>query len=262
MKDKYGEVSLARDGNVAVLTIDRPPNNHVSVGLMRDLANALADIDAERELRVSVLATAGKVFCAGADLTAPGEANIVSPGAGPGINALYVEAVRLFSAKKPIVAAVQGAAVGAGLGLALVADFRVASPEARFTANFVKLGFHPGFGITHTLPRLIGGQRAALMCLTGRRLKADEALAWGLVDEVVPFAELRDAALRLAREIAEAAPLAVQSTRATLRAGLAEAVKAQTDLEFVEQAWLRKTRDFAEGVRAVAERRPGNFTGT
>ena len=169
--------------------------------------------------------------------------------------------MRLFSAKKPIVAAVQGAAVGAGLGLALVADFRVAAPEARFAANFVKLGFHPGFGITYTLPRLIGEQKAALMCLTGRRIKGEEALAWGLVDELVPLEELRDAALALAREIAENAPLAVQATRATLRAGLAAAVKAQTDHELIEQTALRKTADFAEGVRAVAERRPGKFIG-
>jgi len=259
-KNQFGEVSLKREGHVAVLEIDRPPNNHVTVELMRDLADALVVIDAERDLRVSVLASAGKAFCAGADLTAP--TGIVNPGTSPGINALYVEAVRLFSNKKPIVAAIQGAAVGAGLGLALVADFRVAAPEARFTANFVKLGFHPGFGVTYTLPRLIGEQRAALMCLTGRRIKADEALAWGLVDEVVPLAGLREAALRLAREIAENAPLAVQSTRATLRQGLAAAAKAQTDLEFVEQSHLRKTKDFAEGVRAVAERRAGNFTGS
>lgn len=260
MKNQFGEVSLKRDGHIAVLEINRPPNNHVTVELMRDLADALVVIDAERDLRASVLTSAGKAFCAGADLTAP--AGIVNPGAGPGINALYVEAVRLFSNKKPIVAAVQGAAVGAGLGLALIADFRVAAPEARFTANFVKLGFHPGFGITLTLPRLVGEQRAALMCLTGRRIKADEALAWGLVDEVVPLEGLREAAIRLAREIAENAPLAVQSTRATLRKDLAAAVKAQTDHEFTEQSALRKTKDFAEGVRAVAERRAGNFTGT
>ena len=260
MKGIFGDVALKTDGHVALLHIDRPPHNHVTVDLMRDLADALSEIDDERNLRVTVLTTEGKSFCAGADLVAP--SGIASPGAGPGINALYVEAVRLFSNKKPIVAAVQGAAVGAGLGLALVADFRIAAPEARFTANFVKLGFHPGFGITHTLPRLIGEQRAALLCLTGRRIKAEEALAWGLVDEVVPLDGLREAALRLAREIAEAAPLAVQSTRATLRKGIAEAVKAQTDHEFVEQTWLRKTKDFAEGVRSVAERRVGNFTGS
>jgi enoyl-CoA hydratase/carnithine racemase len=258
MKSQYGDVSVQVAKHVALLTIDRPPNNHVSVELMRDLADALVDIDAEIDLRASVLATAGKAFCAGADLVSPGG---VGAQGMQGINPLYVEAVRLFSAKKPIVAAIQGAAVGAGLGLALVADFRVAAPEARFTANFVKLGFHPGFGITHTLPRVIGQQRATLLCLTGRRLRGDEALAWGLVDELVPLEELQSAALRLAGEIAENAPLAVQSTRATFRAGLAEAVKAQTDHELVEQTWLRKTADFAEGVRAVNERRAGNFVG-
>jgi enoyl-CoA hydratase/carnithine racemase len=258
MKSQYGDVSVQTANHVALLTIDRPPNNHVSVELMSDLADALFDVDAEKDLRASVLASAGKAFCAGADLVNRGG---VGANGMQGINPLYVEAVRLFSAKKPIVAAIQGAAVGAGLGLALVADFRVAAPEARFSANFVKLGFHPGFGVTLTLPRVIGQQRAALMCLTGRRIKGDEALAWGLVDELVPLEELQAAALRLAGELAENAPLAVQSTRATFRQGLAEAVKSQTDHEMAEQTWLRKTADFAEGVRAVNERRAGNFVG-
>jgi enoyl-CoA hydratase/carnithine racemase len=258
VRDRYGEVSFSRDGHVAVLEIDRPPNNHVSVELMRGLADALVDIDAALELRAVVLCSAGKAFCAGADLVSP--SGVAGSGMG-GVNPLYVEAVRLYSAKKPIVVAVQGAAVGAGLGLALVGDFRVAAPEARFTANFVKLGFHPGFGLTHTLPRLIGQQRASLMCLTGRRLKGEEALAWGLVDQLVPLEELRAAAMRLAVEIAENAPLAVQSTRATLREGLAAAVRAATDHELAEQTELRKTADFAEGVRAVNERRPGVFSG-
>jgi enoyl-CoA hydratase/carnithine racemase len=258
MKDKFGDITLRRENHIAVLEIDRPPHNHVSVELMRDLADALDIIDVEKDMRVTVLCSAGKNFCAGADLTAP--SGIAHPGAGPGINALYVEAVRLFAAKKPIVAAVQGAAVGAGLGLALVADFRVAAPDARFTANFVKIGFHPGFGITHTLPRLIGNQRASLMCLTGSRIKAHEALAWGLVDAVAD--DVRDSAMTLAAEIAENAPLAVQSTRATFRGELAAAVKAQTDHEFKEQTWLRATNDYKEGVRAVAERRAGNFTAT
>jgi len=259
MKDQYGEVSARVDGHVAVLEINRPPNNFVSVDLMRDLADALDDVDADTSLRASVLAAAGKAFCAGADLASP--TGVGGQGMA-GINPLYVQAVRLFSTKKPIVAAVQGAAVGAGLGLALVADFRVASPEARFVSNFVKLGFHPGFGITHTLPRVIGEQRAALMCLTGRRIKAEEALEWGLVEQVVPHEEVRAAAIALAREISENAPLAVVATRATLRAGLAAAVKTQTDHEMGEQTWLRATKDFAEGVKSVNERRPGVFTGT
>jgi enoyl-CoA hydratase/carnithine racemase len=257
MRDAFGDyVRVAADGHVAVVTIDRPPYNHVTVEFMRDLADAFEAIDGEVELRCSVLQAEGKNFCAGADLV-----NSERSGGLGAVNPLYEEAVRLFSAKKPIVAAVQGAAVGAGLGLAVMADFRIASPDARFAANFVKLGFHPGFGLTHTLPRLIGPTKAELMCLTGRRVKAEEGLPWGLVDEVVPLEELRPAALRLAKEIAENAPLALISTRNTLRADLAAAVRTQTDKEAVEQGWLRDTEDYREGVRSVSERRVGNFVG-
>jgi enoyl-CoA hydratase/carnithine racemase len=252
------DVKIERIGLVAVAEIDRPPNNHVSVDLMRELADACDALDADASCRTIVLASAGKVFCAGADFSGPSN---LATGQEGGVKALYVQAVRLFSVRKPIVAAVQGAAVGAGLGLALVGDFRVAAPEARFSANFVKLGFHPGFGLTHTLPRLIGAQRAALMFETGRRIKADEGLAWGLVDENAPHDDVRARAVAQAAEIAENAPLAVEATPATLRQGLAAAVKAQTDKEFLEQEKLRVTEDFAEGIRAVAERRPGRFTG-
>ena len=252
------EITITRSGHVATVTIDRPPNNHVSVELMASLADGLEAIDRDPEIRAVVLTSAGKAFCAGADLVASD--GIAGRGMG-GINALYDQAVRLFSVETPIVVAVQGAAVGAGLGLALVGDFRVAAPEARFTANFVKLGFHPGFGLTHTLPMVIGAQRAALMFLTGRRVKADEALAWGLVDQVVPLTELIPAAQALAAEIAENAPLAVEATRKTIRGKLAAAVRAQTDHEHAQQTLLRATEDFAEGVRAVQERRAGNFKG-
>ena len=259
MKSAYGEnISVTHDGHVATVVIDKPPYNHVSVELMRDLADALEDLDRSNAVRAVVLTSAGKVFCGGADLVSSD--GIANNGMG-GINALYDQAVRLFSVETPIVAAVQGAAVGAGLGLALVADFRVASPAAKFSANFVKLGFHPGFGLTHTLPRLIGEQRAALMFLTGRRVPAEEGLAWGLVDEVVPQEDLIASAQRLAAEIAENAPLAVIATRKTLRSDLAAAVRARTNHEHAEQTILRATDDFAEGVRAVQERRPGNFQG-
>ncbi|MBL8554392.1 MAG: enoyl-CoA hydratase/isomerase family protein [Phenylobacterium sp.] len=257
MQSEFGEhVKVAVDGNVALVTIDRPPHNHVSVDFMKDLADAFDAIDAETVVRCSLLQAQGKNFCAGADLVrTEGEGGLGA------VNPLYDQAVRLFSAQKPIVAAVQGAAVGAGLGLVVVADFRIASPDAKFAANFVKLGFHPGFGLTHTLPRLIGPVKASLMCLTARRVKAEDALAWGLVDEVVPLEDLRAAALTLAREIAENAPLALVATRKTMRGDLAAAVRAQTDKEAVEQGILRKTEDYAEGVRSVAERRVGNFVG-
>ncbi|TAL04171.1 MAG: enoyl-CoA hydratase/isomerase family protein [Rhodospirillaceae bacterium] len=258
MQMQFGDsVSVTRDGHVALVTFNRPPHNHISVESARDLADAFAAVDAEADLRCLVLQSEGKNFCAGADLVS----READGGLGSSINPLYDQAVRLFAARTPVIAAVQGAAVGAGLGLVLTADFRVAADTARFSANFVSLGFHPGFGITFTLPRLIGPSRASLMLLTGRRIKPEQALAWGLVEEVVPEAALRTAALQLAREIAEAGPLGVIATRATLRRGLAEAVRAQTAIEVVEQNWLRDTEDHKEGIRAVTERRSGNFKG-
>src|SRR5262245_29909277 len=202
---------------------------------MRDLADAREGRDRDGATRAVVLATEGKVFCAGADLS--GRASEVGLDARTS-NPLYEQAVRLYSTELPIVAAVQGAAVGAGLGLALIADFRVAAPEARFAANFTKLGFHPGFGLTYTLPRLIGSQDASRMFLTGERFDADAALRMGLADEVAPLDQLTARARALTASIAENAPLAVRSTRKTLRAGLAAGVKAATDHEFVEQQWL------------------------
>lgn len=251
-------VTLTTAGHVATLTFARPPANHVSIELLRDLADALGEVDADPALRATVLRSEGRVFCAGADLdpaaeTAPADSDFTS--------ALYAQAIRLFETRKPMVAAVQGAAVGAGLGLALACDFRVAAPEARFCANFVQLGFHAGFGISATLPRVVGTQRAHLMLMTARRVGGALAGEWGLADRVVPLAELGDAAHALAAEIAANAPLAVEETRRTNRAGLVELVRATTAHEGARQAQLRETADFREGIAAVAERRPGRFVG-
>ncbi len=255
-EERYGDVSVALRGNVAEVEIHRPPHNFLDVPLIRSLADALEALDETPACRAVVLCAEGKSFCAGANF-----ANRETEAPSGTTNPLYAQAVRLFACKKPIVAAVQGAAVGGGAGLALVADFRVVSPEARFSANFVKLGIHPGFGLTHTLPRLVGQQKAALMFYTGRRIGGEEAVAWGLADLVAGADRLRVVASELAAEIAEGAPLALVSTRATLRRGLADAVKVQTDHEAKEQAWLFRTEDHREGVKAVAERRPGRFVG-
>src|SRR5580700_1168845 len=258
MEPKYGDVSVTLDSHVATLEIHRPPHNFFDFILIRDLANAFEALDNEPECRALMLCSEGKSFCAGANF-ANRDASSGETTARAGENPLYIEGVRLFRCKKPVVAAIQGPAIGGGLGLALVADFRVVSPEARFAANFVKIGIHPGFGLTYTLPRLIGHQKASLMFLTGRRVAGEEAVEWGLADVIAESAQLREVATELAKEIAENAPLAVVSTRATIRRGLAEAVKAQTDIEFVEQSWLMKTEDHREGVKAVSERRPGKF---
>jgi len=253
---KHGDVAVTLQAHVAQVEIQRPPHNFFDRRLIADLVAAFQALDEERDCRAILLCAQGKSFCAGADFS---KESVLDDGQPRGRNPLYDEAVRLFSCVKPVVAAIHGPAVGGGLGLALVADFRVASPDARFAANFVKLGIHPGFGLTHTLPRVIGQQKAAEMFLTGRRIGGEEAAQWGLVDRLVAADQLRAEAGRLAAEIAEGAPLAVQSTRLTLRRHLAAAVREQTDREGAEQSWLARTEDHQEGVRAVTERRPGKF---
>jgi enoyl-CoA hydratase/carnithine racemase len=253
-------ISVTRHGHVAELMFSYPPYNHATVALLRGLADALAALDDEPECRAVVLASDGKAFCAGADLVG-GEGGGVGGSTPDPLREFYDQALRLFSSRKPIVAAIQGAAIGAGLGLAVAADFRIASPEARFSANFTKLGYHPGFALTYTLPRLVGPQRAALMLLTSRRFKAEEVLPWGLIDEIVPADALRASARRLAEEIAENAPLALLATRKTLRADQLAAATAAILREHAEQALLRDTEDYAEGIRSVGERRAGRFVG-
>ena len=241
MKSQYGDVSVTLlDNHVAICEIKRGPNNFFDQDLIRDLADAFVDIDADVNARA----------------IGPISRN------EEGRNPLYVEAVRLFRSKTPVIAAVQGAAVGGGFGLAVMADFRVLCPDTRLTANFVKLGFTPGFGLTHTLARIIGHQKANLLFFTGRRITGETAMEWGLGDVFTDRDNIREAAIDLAAEIAENAPLAVVSVREQVRGDLADAVQAATDIEGREQAILQKTNDHKEGVRAVAERRPGQFTAT
>jgi enoyl-CoA hydratase/carnithine racemase len=143
----------------------------------------------------------------------------------------------------------------------MVADFRVTCPEARFCANFTRLGFHPGFGLTVTLPAVIGQTKASLMFYTSRRVTGEEAYAMGLADVLVPQQQVRDAAIKLAGEIGENSPLGLIATRMTMRGDIADRVRKATDHELEEQTLLRKTEDFKEGVKAVFERRLANFTG-
>lgn len=254
--EPFTHVSLS--GLIATVELRRPPNNFVSVPMIAELADQLERLDQEPNCRAIVLCSEGKHFSAGADLGSrgPDGRELVARG-----RHLYKEAIRLWRTAKPIVAAVHGAAVGAGLGLAVMADFRVGCPDARCSANFTRLGFHPGFGLTATLPRLLGPQQAALMMYTGRRLTGEEAKAIGLFDQLVPAEQVRNAAAALATEIAQSAPLAIQATRETLRRGLADAVQAATEREYQEQNWLRETADFREGVRAMSERRLPDFKG-
>ena len=240
------------DSYVATVTIRRPPNNFFDYDLIAALVAAFAAIDDHPDARAIVLASEGKHFCAGADF------NDTDKRAGE----LYHEAVAFFTVRTPVVAAVQGAAVGGGLGLAMMADFRVAAPEARFSANFSLLGYHHGSGLSVTLPRAVGHQAALDLLYTGRRVKGSEALEIGLCDELVPLNELAGAAHARAATLAGTAPLSLRAIRETMRGDLASLVRAATDREVIEQHRLERTNDFAEGVAAYAERRQPSFTGT
>jgi 2-(1,2-epoxy-1,2-dihydrophenyl)acetyl-CoA isomerase len=242
---------------VATVEFHRPPDNYLDAELIAALADAYQALDEDPACRAVVLCSEGRHFCAGARLggdAGAGERSVQT-------SALYDQAVRLFASAKPVVASVQGAAIGGGLGLALSADFRVASPESRFSANFARLGFHHGFGLTVTLPAIVGQQRALELLYTGRRIPGDEAHALGLCDRLVPAHRVRSEAHALAGEIAASAPLAVRSIRQTLRGDLAARVRAATERELAEQDRLARTNDFREGVRAMSERREPKFAG-
>lgn len=263
MKDQYGDLAVTKlDGYVVQCEIKRPPNNFFDHQLIRDMADCFEEIDADPDCRAIVLCSEGKHFCAGANFGSPARETEREQRSADNPNPLYTEAVRLFRCKTPVVAAVQGAAVGGGFGLAVMADFRVLCPDTRMTANFVKLGFTPGFGLTYTLPRIIGVQKSNLLFFTGRRINGETAFEWGLGDVFTETANVRQSAIDLAKEIAENAPLAVVSVREQVRPGLADEVKRITDIEGREQFKLQQTEDHREGVKAVAQRRPGNFKGS
>lgn len=258
---QFGDVTVTCDeALVATVEIRRPPNNYFDVELIDRLAEAYEALDADPGCRAIMLCSEGKHFCAGANFS-PSQGNHEEATDGHAAAVLYEHAVRLIAAHTPVVAAVQGAAIGGGLGLACSADFRVASREARFSANFARLGLHHGFGLSVTLPGIVGQQRALDLLLTGRRVQGEEALRMGLCDALVAARELRSAAHGLAAEIAASAPLAVRSIRETMREGLAERFRVATEREAAEQDRLRMTTDWLEGVRAVADRTTPRFEG-
>jgi enoyl-CoA hydratase/carnithine racemase len=248
----FGDVVVQRGADyVATVEIRRAPHNFFDVQLIDDLVRACGLL-AETDCRAVVLCSAGRNFCAGANFGAGG------PGA---FGDLYERACALFDQPLPIVAAVQGAAIGGGLGLALAADLRVATPESRFAANFARLGFHHGFGLTETLPLAVGHQRAIELMYTGRRIDGTTAHEIGLCEVLVSADGLREAARSLAASIAESAPLAVHSIRHTMRAPLVARIRAAVQRECAEQERLSGTDDWTEGLAASAERRMPHFVG-
>ena len=253
--NKYNDIAIELKDFIAKITIKRPPNNFFDSFLIQQIADAYEELDRIDECRVILLCSEGKNFCAGANF---GEDKDMHNKSHP-YSKLYEQAVRLFRTNKPIIAVVQGAAVGGGLGLALSADFRIASSEAKFSANFAKLGFHQGFGSSVTLPRVVGIQHSADMLYTARRVKGVEAFEMGLVDKITSKETLLEESIKFASEIASSAPMAVESIRSTLKGDLADQVEKVVKWELSEQIRLQKTKDFKEGISASLSRKVPEF---
>ncbi len=259
------EVLFSIEEHVATLTLNRPDRlNAISMPMLERLSALLRQCDRDPEVRVIVLTGAGRGFCAGLDLKdlAAGK-NIGSEGTlGVGRFDLHdAPPIVLHGVDKPTLCALNGAAAGYGMDLALGCDVRVAADGAKLAASFAKRGVLPESGGTWLLPRLVGWSRACEIAFTGRTLDASECLSLGLVSRIVPGDRLQEEVKALAAEIAANAPLAVQATKRMMRLGLDETFEANVHHVFLQLLPLFRSKDFGEGLKAYLERRSPRFEG-
>ena len=258
----HDAVTYQRDGHVGIVTLNRPDNrNSMTADLLEAFTAALGAARAERDLRALIVTGTGSCFSAGADFKAEVQRGAAELTPAERSYAMYEPFLGLLDVEVPVVAALNGHAVGGGFGLALLCDLRIASASAKLGANFCRLGLAPGMGISLALPRLVGHERAAEMLYTGRLVTGDEAARLGLVSAAVDAAEVMPRALELARAIAASAPLAIRHTKRLLRADLAREIRAHARDEAAAQAGTIATADFAEGVAALLEKRSPRFRG-
>ena len=251
------------DDGVARLLLNRPDRrNAMTPAMGAEVRDAVARIDADERVRVAIVRGAGRAFCSGADLTdLAGEVGLRADGAGlDGAGNFYRLFLSISSLRVPVIAAINGHAIGAGMCFALGADLRVMHEKAKMGMTFVRLGIHPGMGGTWNLPRLVGRALAAELLFTGRLLDAPEALAAGLVNRVAgdDFDAVVD---ELARRIRDNAPLAVRAVKETLRGSEDRTFEEALTVESTAQTATFATRDAAEGIAAMLEKRPAVFAG-
>lgn len=260
-------VILEMIDQVGVLTLNRPERrNALSTEIYDDLTRYLLQLEADESCVCAIITGAGTAFSSGGDVKKMAERSSEPPSLGAAKTQYRQGAARaaqaVYAFAKPLLAAVNGAAAGAGCSLALMADIRLASSTATFSLPFVKRGLMPDWGATFLLPQIVGMSKSLELAFTGEPISADEALRIGLVSAILPPDDLLDACIGLGRKIGENAPLALRETKAGFRrsgAGdLAEALKAEES----GQARLKLTDDHREGVKAFLEKRAPEFRGS
>jgi enoyl-CoA hydratase len=252
------------EGHVATITLNRPENrNSMTEDVLTGLAQAIGRAAADAAVRAVVIAARGRSFCAGADFKTGAQR---SPGSRPlqpneRSFAMYQPFLSVLDLEVPVIGALSGHAIGGGLGLALVCDIRVANRDARYGANFTRLGLHPGMATTYLLPRIIGVPRAAELLLTGRLISGAEAERIGLVNYALPAEEVDARAHELARDCAQAAPIATRWTKRSLYRHAEWSPHDAARYEAELQSRTIETQDHREGVAALLEKRDPVFTG-
>jgi len=253
-----------REGRVATIILNRPERmNALNKDLVLALNDALARVEADQEIAVVVLAGAGRAFCAGGDLAVIGKGrqeNDVTE-LQPILRAGMQVVLKIRTMRQPVIAAVHGAAAGAGMNIALAADIRVASDDAMFGQNFAKVGLFPDYAGTFFLPQLVGPAKAAEMFYTGDMIDATEALRLGIVNRVVPLAQLESEARSLAQKIANGPAIAIRAVKQVLFGRDKDELTELLNLEVEEQMKCFSSEDCGEGIRAFFEKRAPKFQG-
>jgi len=263
----YETITLEKHDGIGTITLNRPQRLNAWTPVMGvELADAFRDVDRDASIRVAILTGAGRAFCAGADMDFFAEQVAAGGGAkgsagAPGPSRVEEFPMQMRRLSKPTIAAINGYALGVGCTMTLLCDIRIAAEEAKLGFLFPRMGVMAELGSTFLLPRLVGLGRACEFMFTGKHYSAAECEHAGLVNRVVPGAELVVAAQALAREIAQCAPLSILLTRQALYQGLSETFEAQVRYEGFTLEYLYRTRDHAEAVRAFKEKRPPAFEG-
>ena len=263
----YRDLLYDVSDNVATITLNRPDRlNAISGPMLAAFSEAFREADHDRQVRAIILTGAGKGFCAGLDLKEQGAAaNIDSNNSSGSLPAKFDLAnsppIVLHQTDKPVICALNGAAAGYGLDLALGCDIIIAADTAKLAAVFTKRGVLPESGGTWLLPRLIGWSKACELAFTGRTLTAQQGLELGLVSRVVPASDLPAEVRALASDICANAPMAVQATKRMMRLSLDETFEANVHHVYLQLLPLFRSHDFTEGVRAFIEKRTPQFEG-